>query len=173
QEEALELANQVVVMHEGRIEQVGSPADIYDDPTTPFVAGFVGSANVLHGVVRDGHVHLGAFRVRGADHLADGAAATAFVRPHDVHVAPQGANGHDRGGAPLALGRVERISSLGWLARLTIRLDGDGGNTVVAHVPQSDLRGASAGDLVNVDLRNPKAFDQAVGDVEREVETGG
>ncbi len=54
QEEALELANQIVVMHEGRIEQVGSPGEIYDDPATPFVAGFVGSANVLHGEVVDG-----------------------------------------------------------------------------------------------------------------------
>ena len=59
QEEALELANQVVVMHEGRVEQAGSPADVYNDPATAFVAGFVGAANVLHGHVVDGHVHLG------------------------------------------------------------------------------------------------------------------
>ena len=49
QEEALELANQVVVMHEGRVEQAGSPAEVYEDPATAFVAGFVGAANVLHG----------------------------------------------------------------------------------------------------------------------------
>ena len=95
QEEALELANQIVVMHEGRVEQVGSPAEIYDEPATPFVAGFVGSANVLHGQVRDGHVHLGAIRIGGAAHLADGSAATAFVRPHDVRVRPtQGRRPH-------------------------------------------------------------------------------
>ena len=161
QEEALELANQVVVMHEGRVQQVGSPTEIYDDPQTPFVAGFVGSANVLHGVVEEGHVHLGAFRVPGAEHLAEGSAATAFVRPHDVRVTPKGTNGHGRDGAPLAIGRVERISSLGWLARLTIRLDGDGNHTLVAHVPQTELAGATVGDLVSVDLLNPKAFDQA------------
>lgn len=170
QEEALELANQVVVMHEGRVEQVGSPNEIYDEPTTPFVAGFVGSANVLHGVVEGGHVHLGPFRVPGADHLAEGTAATAFVRPHDVHVWPKGSNGHGGEGAVLAIGRVERISSLGWLARLTIRLDGDGEHTLVAHVPQDELAGASEGDLVSVDLRNSKAFDQAAGDIEREVD---
>ena len=136
QEEALELANQIVVMHEGRMQQVGSPSEIYDDPKTPFVAGFVGSANVLHGVVEEGHVHLGALRVPGAEHLEEGSAATAFVRPHDVRVTPKGANGHGAQGAPLAIGRVERISSLGWLARLTIRLDGDGNHTLVAHVPQ-------------------------------------
>jgi sulfate transport system ATP-binding protein len=160
QEEALELANQVVVMHEGAVEQVGSPAEIYDDPKTPFVAGFVGSANVLHGVVENGHVHLGALRVPGAEHLADGSAATAFVRPHDVRIAPTGSNGHDADGGTRALGRVERISSLGWLARLTIRLDGSGEHTLVAHVPQNELDGAAEGDLVSVDLRNPKAFDR-------------
>src|SRR5829696_5918970 len=61
QEEALELANQVVVMHEGRVEQAGSPADVYEEPATAFVAGFVGAANVLHGSVVDGHIHLGTF----------------------------------------------------------------------------------------------------------------
>jgi sulfate transport system ATP-binding protein len=171
QEEALELANQIVVMHEGRMQQVGSPSEIYDDPKTPFVAGFVGAANVLHGVVEDGHVHLGALRVPGAGHLSDGAAATAFVRPHDVRLSPTAGNGHGGDGSGFAAGRIERISSLGWLARVTIRLDGDLTHTVVAHVPQSDLNGASEGDQVSVDLRNPKAFDRAVGDAEREVET--
>jgi sulfate transport system ATP-binding protein len=160
QEEALELANQIVVMHEGLVQQVGAPNEIYDDPTTPFVAGFVGSANVLHGVVEGGHVHLGAFRVAGAGHLAEGSAATAFVRPHDVRVRPNGSSGHGTD-EPTAIGRVERISSLGWLARLTIRLDGEGNHTLVAHVPQSDLAGATEGDLVSVDLRNPTAFDRA------------
>ena len=161
QEEALELANQIVVMHEGRVQQVGSPSEIYDDPKTPFVAGFVGAANVLHGVVEGGHVHLGAFRLPGADHLAEGSAATAFVRPHDVRVTPKGSNGHGQGhgDGSLAIGRIERISSLGWLARLTIRLDGDGDHSLVAHVPQDELAGASEGDLVSVDMRNPKAFD--------------
>ena len=49
--------------------------------------------------------------------------------------------------------------SLGWLARLTIRLDGGGDHMLVAHVPQSELDGAAEGDLVSVDLRNPRAFD--------------
>ena len=160
QEEALELANQIVVMHEGRVQQVGAPNEIYDDPKTPFVAGFVGAANVLHGVVEGGHVHLGAFRVAGAEHLSEGSAATAFVRPHDVRVRPNG-HGSDE---PTAIGRVERISSLGWLARLTIRLDGAGDHTLVAHVPQADLAGATEGALVSVDLRNPKAFDRAEAD---------
>jgi sulfate transport system ATP-binding protein len=158
QEEALELANQVVVMHEGRVEQAGSPAEVYDDPATPFVAGFVGSANVLHGYVTDGHVHLGTFRLPGAEHLADGAAATAYVRPHDVRVASDPDDGAARA-------TIERLATLGWLARLTLRLRT--GQLMVAHVPHDELAGAKEGDHVWVDLRNPKAFltpDHAAGE---------
>ena len=147
QEEAMELANQIVVMHEGRVEQVGSPGEIYDDPATPFVAGFVGSANVLHGEVVDGHVHLGSMRIPGAAHLDEGANAAAYVRPHDVMV-------NRDGGDVTAV--VERVASLGWLARVSLRLPG--GETLVAHVPKEDLHGAGEGDEVQVDLRNPKAF---------------
>jgi sulfate transport system ATP-binding protein len=150
QEEALELANQVVVMHEGRVEQVGTPAEIYDDPATAFVAGFVGSANVLHGNVVDGHVHLGAFRLPGADHLEEGAPATAYVRPHDIRIGettdPQGS----------VDAKIHRIASLGWLARVSLEIPGSA--TLVAHVPQDELGDAREGDTVSVDLRNPKAF---------------
>ncbi|MDP9330377.1 MAG: ABC transporter ATP-binding protein [Actinomycetota bacterium] len=149
QEEALELANQIVVMHEGKVEQVGTPDDIYDNPATAFVAGFVGSANVLHGQVVDGHVHLGALRVPGADHLEEGSAATAFIRPHDVRIAHDAPNGS-------IYAKIERVSSLGWLARLTLRLPDD--SVIVAHVPQDQLSGAGQGDTISVDLRNPKAF---------------
>jgi sulfate/thiosulfate transport system ATP-binding protein len=147
QEEALELANSIVVMHEGRVEQVGSPSDVYDHPATPFVAGFVGSANVLHGSVVDGHVHLGSFRLPGASHLEEGAPATAFVRPHDIRVAA------DEGDVKAV---IERLASLGWLTRITLRLDS--GETLVAHVPNEELHGAAEGDRIGVDLRNPKAF---------------
>jgi sulfate transport system ATP-binding protein len=147
QEEALELANQVVVMHEGRVEQAGSPADVYDDPATAFVAGFVGAANVLHGHVVDGHVHLGTFRVPGANHLDEGTAAAAYVRPHDVRVSDE-----DTG----VRGTVERMATLGWLARLSIRLPG--GESLVAHVSHEELDGTAEGDEVWVDLRSPKAF---------------
>jgi sulfate transport system ATP-binding protein len=147
QEEALELANQIVVMHEGKVEQVGSPSEVYDHPATPFVAGFVGSSNVLRGQVRGGEVHLGSFALPGADHLADGTSAAAFVRPHDVRVA-----GED--GDVKAV--IERVASLGWLSRLTLRLDS--GEVLVAHVPNEDLHGRTEGDRIAVDLRNPKAF---------------
>jgi sulfate transport system ATP-binding protein len=146
QEEALELANQLVVMHGGRVEQVGSPEEIYDRPATPFVAGFVGAANVLQGEVVDGHVHLGSIRIPGAAHLDEGELAAAFVRPHDVRVTNDGD----------VAAVIERVASLGWLSRVTLKLPG--GVTLVAHVPKDDLHGAGEGDAIQIDLRNPKAF---------------
>ena len=148
QEEALELSDQIVVMHEGRVEQVGTPTQIYNDPATAFVAGFVGSANVLHGHVVEGRVHLGSFSVPGADHLEEGSAATAFVRPHDIRI------GESSDGSVVA--EIDRMASLGWLSRLTLRLDD--GRVLVAHVPADELDGAQVGDKVSLDLRNPKAF---------------
>ena len=153
QEEALELANQIVVMHEGKVEQVGTPSEIYDEPATSFVAGFVGSANVIHGHVVDGHVHLGTIRVPGADHLEEGAAATAYVRPHDIRIAT---NGHADAESGTVKATIERITSLGWLARIGLRLADE--QVLIAHIPQDELNGATVGDVVTVDLRNPKAF---------------
>jgi sulfate/thiosulfate transport system ATP-binding protein len=152
QEEALELANRIVVMHEGCIEQVGPPDEIYDAPATSFVAGFVGSANVLHGWVSDGHVHLGAMRVPGAGHLEEGSAASAYVRPHDVRLA-------DPNATDSVSATVERVTSLGWLTRLTLRLPDD--QVLVAHIPQDEVHGAKPGDVVAVDLRRPKTFSRA------------
>src|SRR5207237_8755451 len=88
QEEAAELSDHVVVMHEGRVAQAGTPRAIYDRPATPFVAGFVGGANVLRGQMVDGRVSVGSLDVgvaAGAGAGApDGAAVSAYVRSHDV-----------------------------------------------------------------------------------------
>src|ERR1700736_5815066 len=58
QEEALELADRVVVMNEGKIEQIGTPADVYHHPASPFVYKFLGNVNLFHGRVEDGHVMI-------------------------------------------------------------------------------------------------------------------
>jgi sulfate transport system ATP-binding protein len=150
QDEALELANQIIVMHEGRIEQMGTPDEIYHQPATPFVAGFVGSANVLHGHVADGHVEFGEHRVGGARHLEEGVAAQAFVRPHDVRLADATVNGNS------VAATVERVSSLGWLSRVILRLPD--GQVLTAELPSEELAGIGLGDDVRVDLRNAKAF---------------
>jgi sulfate transport system ATP-binding protein len=91
QEEALELADQVVLMREGKIEQVGSPREIYDRPATPFVYEFLGSANRLPCHVRAGRIGVagGWFEPPYGIRIADGP-AWLFVRPHDLEVEPTG-----------------------------------------------------------------------------------
>ena len=54
QEEALEVADRVVVMNEGRIEQIGTPEEVYEHPATPFVYGFLGNVNLFHGRIHQG-----------------------------------------------------------------------------------------------------------------------
>ncbi len=89
QEEALELADRVAVLNQGRIEQVGTPDQVHDDPATPFVAAFVGEANRFEGEARSGCFRSGEL-VLPAEGVADGP-AVAFVRPHEFVLWGEGA----------------------------------------------------------------------------------
>jgi sulfate transport system ATP-binding protein len=86
QEEALDLADRVAILNDGRIEQVGTPSEIYDAPATPFVFDFLGAANAVRGEVRGGRliVEGAAFPV-GAD--APQGPVAAYFRPHEVELA--------------------------------------------------------------------------------------
>jgi sulfate transport system ATP-binding protein len=84
QEEALELADRVVVLNHGRIEQVGTPDEVYDRPASPFVAGFIGETNALKVIVQSGTIFLDDQPIGQAPQgEADGPRTFAF-RPHDV-----------------------------------------------------------------------------------------
>jgi sulfate transport system ATP-binding protein len=150
QEEALELADRVVLMHEGRVEQIGSPEEIYNNPATPFVAGFLGAANVIEGEVRGGRVRFGREAIREASDLRDGDRAHAYVRPHDVRIADQPIDGHT------VVATVERVNNLGWMSKVYLRLPD--GQTVLAEIPNEELGSVQAGDSVNVYLRKAKIF---------------
>ena len=149
QEEALELAHRVVVMHEGEVQQVGTPETVYNEPATPFVAGFVGSANVINGIVINGHVQFGEQQLDGASHLSDGMSATAYVRPHDVKLSlsPNGSGSR---------ATVQKIADLGWASKVSIQLSD--GQKLDAHSPNDQIIGIQDGSPVFVDLRNAKVF---------------
>jgi len=88
QEEALDVSDRVAVMNAGRVEQVGTPAEVYDRPASPFVFHFLGEVNRFGGTVHRGTAQLGAAHFPAPEHAdADGADAVAFVRPHDIAVA--------------------------------------------------------------------------------------
>lgn len=90
QEEALEVADRVVVMNHGRIEQIGTPEDIYDRPATPFVYQFIGNVNLFHSRVHAGRAKVGSLEVEVGEHKnANDAPAFAYVRPHDIEIQRQ------------------------------------------------------------------------------------
>jgi sulfate transport system ATP-binding protein len=87
QEEAFEVADQVVVMRQGHIEQAGSPQDVFDHPATPFVMDFLGHVNVFHGRLEAGQMHMPGFAVEYPEYKeSESRVATAYVRPHELEL---------------------------------------------------------------------------------------
>jgi len=105
QEEALEVADRVVVMNHGKIEQIGSPDEVYSSPASPFVYQFLGNVNVFHS-----RVHYGYAEVERHDAAVKG---TAFVRPHDIDIHL----GALEGGLPAS---VQHIHPIGPLVRVEL-----------------------------------------------------
>jgi len=87
QEEAFEVADRVVIMSQGRIEQEGSPAEIFERPINPFVMDFLGNVNVFHGSVAGGRAQLGSLELDYPEYPHDDPrAATAFIRSHELEI---------------------------------------------------------------------------------------
>ncbi len=85
QEEAFEVADRVVIMNKGAIEQIGSPTEIFEHPANPFVMDFLGNVNVFHGSVQDGRATLGNIEVAYPEYTDQKSrAATAFIRSHEL-----------------------------------------------------------------------------------------
>jgi sulfate transport system ATP-binding protein len=87
QEEALEVADQIVLMNKGKVEQIGAPNDVYNHPASPFVYGFLGNVNLFHGRVHQGVLEAGGVEFDAPDHAgAQDAKGVGFVRPHDIEI---------------------------------------------------------------------------------------
>jgi len=122
QEEALSMADRIAVMKDGAIEQVGTAAEVYGAPATPFVADFVGRTNLLPAKsAGSGRVQVGEqrFQCPVDETLADGASLRLFFRPEAVTV--RGVNGATPNSAAAV---VEKVEYLGPFSRITFRLNG-------------------------------------------------
>ena len=125
QEEALSLSDRVVVMSEGRIEQIGTPSEIYNFPSTAFVASFVGTLNLVNAGVIDaaaGRLSIDGQEVRTSKAVSDARSddrVTLAVRPEGISL------GDGEAGSNRLRGSVEDINFLGSIVRIRIRL-GDG-----------------------------------------------
>ncbi len=123
QEEALELGDRVAVLNQGRLEQIGTPFEIYNHPQSEFVASFLGAANVLLGRWREGRVWVGTLRLKApieVPELYERQAVKIIFRPEDVLLSfqPQLLD------TPYYLGRgiVEDVFYVGSGERMVIRL---------------------------------------------------
>src|SRR5262249_10561401 len=128
QEEAFELSERVVVMHEGKVAQVGSPHDIYDHPATPFVASFIGNANAVKS--QNG---------------------VAYVRPHEVKLAKA-----DDQEVTVAL--VLSLQRVGGFVKIEVQLHTEEKMIVQLPRAEADALGLKEGDRVLVDLGDAKVF---------------
>ena len=120
QEEALELADRVVVMRDGRIEQVGTPDDIYRQPSSPFVNSFIGRTNSLSGRLHDGRFEPDGCALAWPVPLSGSGPGRLYVRPHDLELVGPG-DGH-----PAAVVASHRRAD-----RITLELAVDGQAQVV------------------------------------------
>jgi sulfate/thiosulfate transport system ATP-binding protein len=119
QEEAMEVSDEVVVMNKGRIEQVGTPAGIYDFPASPFVMGFIGPVNVLpanSGILP---------QIKGEVETVP-----VFLRPNDISIQHQSSEG-------AVSARIDRIIHLGWEIQVELLLSS--GQAVTAHLSREDF----------------------------------
>ena len=114
QEEALELADRVVVMNQGRIEQIGTPAEVYDHPASAFVYEFLGQVNRFDCTVEGGVAHVGGGTLTIPTEGGVQGPAVAYVRPHDLGVTP----------ASAGPARISGIHVVGPDARIEIDLAG-------------------------------------------------
>ena len=96
QEEALEVADRVAILRDGRIEQIGTPEEIYDHPASPFVYDFLGNVNLFSGRVHEGSVVIGDTEFAVAETAGEtDTDAVAFVRPHDIRITREAGRAED------------------------------------------------------------------------------
>ena len=160
QEEALEVADRVVLMNQGHIEQVGTPQDVWEHPASPFVYGFLGDVNLFHGRAHEGQLHLEGVAIDSPEHAqARDAKAYAYVRPHDLEVERY------KPGAVGIVAELQRAIVVGPIARLELWPEDpqqpDGHDPLIeAQIPAEHFRllGLKEGEKVVVSPRKARVF---------------
>jgi sulfate/thiosulfate transport system ATP-binding protein len=154
QEEAFEVADRVVVMNQGRIEQAGAPDDVFEHPANPFVMDFLGNVNVFHGRVQNGRASLGSMEVAYPEYPHQEARpATLYVRPHELEIE------HSPNGTASLKARVERINPAGSVAKVFLLAAEFGVGLNVELSPERYVELAlKTGDTVYVSPRKVRVF---------------
>jgi len=140
----MQVADRIVEMNEGRIEQIGTPAEIYDQPATPFVMGFVGAVNVLPG----GTLPRPAAAAFGQAAPQD---TPLFIRPHDVEILSEAQS-------DTVPAQLRRLSHLGRDVQAELVLAD--GQVITAQIPRErmNLAAFQVGDQLHVRSREARTF---------------
>ncbi|MDO9434417.1 sulfate/molybdate ABC transporter ATP-binding protein [Hydrogenophaga sp.] len=160
QEEALEVADRVVLMNQGQVEQIGAPQDVWDHPASPFVYGFLGDVNLFHGRAHEGLLHLDGVSIDSPEHAgAQDAKAFAYVRPHDIDVQRYEV------GLPGIVAKLDRAVVVGPIARLELlpvdpQSPGGQDPLIEARMPAERFRelGFKEGDTLVVSPKKARVF---------------
>jgi sulfate/thiosulfate transport system ATP-binding protein len=159
QEEALEVADQIVLMNKGRVEQIGAPNEVYNHPASPFVYGFLGNVNLFHGRVHEGVLDAGGVPLEAPDHaLVRDLQGVGFVRPHDIEVERYSPE------AEGIVARLRRAHAIGPLAQLELeRADNAQLIEAVISTERYDQLGLKEGETLVVRPKRVRVFvDEAV-----------
>lgn len=158
QEEALELADRVVLMNRGRIEQAGTPAQIYRQPATPFVFDFIGRGQRFAATVEGGRLHLAGRVLQGCLPAAfDGRTVQACLRPEHVLLLPRAGTGWPA--------RVRELRHAAGVVRASLELQGIEGAVEAEWGEREVARHAlAAGDAIGVHPQELTVFVEAGGD---------
>lgn len=154
QEEALEVADRIAVMNQGRVEQVGTPDEVYERPANPFVYNFLGNVNLFHGRVDNGQLKIGQVELSpSAQSVGADGPAVAYVRPHDLEISRTAQYGS------AIPAKVRHINSAGPIVRVLLEIP-DSAQQVEAELTRERFRelGLVCNEQVYVALRNPRVF---------------
>lgn len=133
QEEAMEVADRVVVMNEGRVEQVGTPDTVYHHPANPFVYNFLGNVNLFHGRVEEGKVYVGDMAMDLPEQAhPEAKTALVYVRPHLLDI------GRQPNGMHCFRARVEHVNPAGPVVK--VGLVSEWGDPVSVEISQERYR---------------------------------
>jgi sulfate transport system ATP-binding protein len=154
QEEAFEVADRVVVMNRGRVEQIGTPQEVFERPANDFVMDFLGNVNVFHARLQRGKAMVGTLELDYPEYEGEQSRpAKLYVRPHelDILAAPNG--------GPSLKARIQRIQATGPVAKVSLLAEDFGVGVQVDMSPErySELA-LKAGDTVYVSPRKVRVF---------------
>ncbi|MED3390218.1 TOBE-like domain-containing protein, partial [Bacillus thuringiensis] len=150
----LDVADRIVVMNEGCIEQMGTPEEVYENPASPFVYDFLGNVNLFHGRVHKGKLNVGSVELEAPEHKhVSNVDGIAYVRPHDLSIS------RTKQSIDAIPAKVSYFHAVGPVVYVELKRDGTD-EYLEAEISKEQFKHLSiqAGDVVYVQPKEVKVF---------------